>query len=894
MRIISGLDYTHKLKKLIKECYEEASLHPFETYIFIAENPSVVEQYFFTHTTHLLNIEIMSWSSFLHYQIIENHLTKHHVLSMTEMTYHLRHILNKEKFQCFQNDQPYPLIKEFIPLMKDFDLNHIEYDADTLIQPKLQDYIHLYHNLVQRLDDYTHITTESILEHCLLNASHRHIYIEADHLYQTRRQEIIHNLDKYNDVILLYTYQNDKRLLNMPYHAMCQEAITDDSHTFLTDHLFMQAPSKYDKDMNFYTFISSTPHLEVKKVIYTIYQNIVDHHLKYEDFMIVYPNSTYLPLLLDTLTSLNIPHNLPIVSSCQYDTSYKKIMTMLNDEQESTFEKIAKTFMQEDLDKDYIEYFELLLNYKDHISYKEFKDFFLATYLKNHSEKCNYQDHIQVCTIDQVKLSKAKHIYFLGMNETVFPPLIKDTALLLDEDIITLRNAHIPTPLTTTEQLGLYHNDILKAFLQPYLSMTFSYPVQTISGETLLESSLYKQLKTMFKMTTLPDHIFLPLDDYYLQGGQIIEKETLNHHIHEFIQSKNQVNPIGDIISNLYSPHLSVSQIETYNKCPFQYFIQYGLSIYPILEDKLMPNELGSLVHYVLSMNIDDNQDIDTLVETYLSKEENLKNKIHSSKVNLYFIEQLKKDLQITLTVLKRQLDISDFKVKYKEKKVQDNLAGMNFKGFVDRIDEFNHLVSIIDYKSSAKDIDLNLAMQGFNIQMLLYLKMVTKLYEKDAGAVLYFNTKKRILSSDEEMVAPLDEEEFYKQYRYGGYVIDDEKHTVIKALDPTFEKRSNIINVTYVKSRNEYKGQILTQSQLELLFEEIEKHIYELYTQMISGHIEIAPKGSDNNAIHMQVNPCHYCPYHSVCNFDVFYNDYTLVEMLDVEKKLGGDEDAV
>ena len=41
--------------------------------------------------------------------------------------------------------------------------------------------------------------------------------------------------------------------------------------------------------------------------------------------------------------------------------------------------------------------------------------------------------------------------------------------------------------------------------------------------------------------------------------------------------------------------------------------------------------------------------------------------------------------------------------MEYKEKKVQDQIHDIAFKGFVDRIDTYDHYVSIIDYKSSAK-----------------------------------------------------------------------------------------------------------------------------------------------------------------------------------------------
>ena len=39
----------------------------------------------------------------------------------------------------------------------------------------------------------------------------------------------------------------------------------------------------------------------------------------------------------------------------------------------------------------------------------------------------------------------------------------------------------------------------------------------------------------------------------------------------------------------------------------------------------------------------------------------------------------------------------------------------------------------------------------------------------------------------------------------------------MINAIDPHMDKRSDIIPVTYVKSRNEYKGQLLTEQQLHI-----------------------------------------------------------------------------
>ena len=72
----------------------------------------------------------------------------------------------------------------------------------------------------------------------------------------------------------------------------------------------------------------------------------------------------------------------------------------------------------------------------------------------------------------------------------------------------------------------------------------------------------------------------------------------------------------------------------------------------------------------------------------------------------------------------------------------------------------------IVDYKSSNKEIDLNLAMQGFNIQMLVYLDMLCKQENKDRAGMLYFNMKKRILTRDTSYA--LSDEDVLKRISYG------------------------------------------------------------------------------------------------------------------------------
>ena len=105
------------------------------------------------------------------------------------------------------------------------------------------------------------------------------------------------------------------------------------------------------------------------------------------------------------------------------------------------------------------------------------------------------------------------------MNETVLPALIKDTSLLLDEDIKGLRESYIPTPLTTLERLGLIQNDILKALQCPCHTLTLSYCANDLTGKVKLPSSLYLQLEKIFNFIELKPNTYMSKDDFYLLGG---------------------------------------------------------------------------------------------------------------------------------------------------------------------------------------------------------------------------------------------------------------------------------------------------------------------------------------------------------------------------------------
>lgn len=726
----------------------------------------------------------------------------------------------------------------------------------------------------------------------------------------------------------------------------------------LINNLFSNQIIKFTKDNPFCVIKETTLNYEINSICLDIYQQLVTNDKQYHNFAIYYPNNEYLEKLKQALTAFNIPFNnvssnsyfkelvacillleyslnnndsiliklldttcLTKCNSYKQSNYFKKLYLENNYIDDETYQQIKDSINKyskqlntvksiNEFSSIIIEFINTEFKYSDNLnilinffnSFSLYNDLFtladfkeLVDYLKPPLKITNKSlvDHVYLFNHTQVYsgILGIDDIYLVGINETIVPKSINDQGILLNHERHVLKNI-----MTIQDNLSLQQNDILKILGSTTKRIVLSYSSATTSGEPLLESSLINHLKELYNFKYLDTslnylHPSLYFNVYKL-GGEIEHFSDLNMMVKRYKETKNQPSNLS---VNPYSNILSVSQLETYNSCPYKYYLQYGLKLYPLKSSSLEANEIGSLVHYVLDIlsnsfeNIEINNlknDISTIINQYLDNNILIKNKLHN-QINQYFINCLKEDLFNTILILINQMKSSTFKLKDTESKVSRLYNGVNLRGVIDRIDIFRNYLKIIDYKSSDKDLDLNLAMQGFNIQMLIYIDILAKNEQLEKGAILYFNTKKRILKSTLSILEDESEDDFIKLYKMNGYVLDD----VIEEIDKNIDGTSNIIKVKYVKTKNSYSGNILDKEAFNNLVNYVSNHINELYQQISNGDIKIAPKGSDDITTNAKVNPCTYCKYRTLCNYDTFYNEHTLVDFLAVEKILGGEE---
>ena len=108
----------------------------------------------------------------------------------------------------------------------------------------------------------------------------------------------------------------------------------------------------------------------------------------------------------------------------------------------------------------------------------------------------------------------------------------------------------------------------------------------------------------------------------------------------------------------------------------------------------------------------------------------------------------------------------------------------------IDRIDTANSedgkYLRIIDYKSSAKNIDLNEVYAGLQIQLLTYMDAVCKEEDLLPAGVLYFSLLEQMIKADKKITEEQIEEELRKNFKMKGLILADVK--VIKMHDKNLE----------------------------------------------------------------------------------------------------------
>ncbi|KAF5030677.1 ATP-dependent helicase/deoxyribonuclease subunit B [anaerobic digester metagenome] len=351
---------------------------------------------------------------------------------------------------------------------------------------------------------------------------------------------------------------------------------------------------------------------------------------------------------------------------------------------------------------------------------------------------------------------------------------------------------------------------------------------------------------------------------------------------------------------------MSVSRLESFAACPFKFFMENIIKPQPRIVQKVEFYDIGNIYHQAVERFtneiISSNIDIDTMDEEMARKiscvcTENILAEgemdyiaLDANERNKYMKEKIKRLVNRAADTIIKQLQRGSFRPKFTELSIGDkdgnifvepveikidNDLSIYFQGRIDRVDTFEKeqktYVNIIDYKSSYKDIDLSDAVQGLQLQLLVYMSAIMKNGEKlfaskpEIGGAYYFLIDDPLVDGD-VVLESTPQDLIFNKLSLKGYVLEDSE--IITGMDNEIgdKKASDIIPVTFNKDGSTSKSsKTLTDKEFKVLLSKTDSVAKDIAGKILAGNIGINPYRKESG----DKVPCSFCDFRGVCQFD-------------------------
>lgn len=542
-------------------------------------------------------------------------------------------------------------------------------------------------------------------------------------------------------------------------------------------------------------------------------------------------------------------------------------------------------------------------------------------------------DEVLIGSADRVLTSSPKVVFAVGVNDGVFPYVQVNKKVLSVSERQQLKSFGVDLGQDSDEDVMEERFISYKTLCGATDKLFVSYCSKNVKGEELSASELVTQIKKIFPDIKIADTSLVDKTEYlrsYKSAFELMAKgwknsdsftETLKAYFDAEKDYKDRMKAlrraadkkefnISDkkIAKQLFGNemYMSATRVDTYYKCPFEYFCKFGIQAKSIKPAELDPMQKGTVIHYVLEMLIKTfgsdalckmtDEEIDDKVMSILKSyfESNMGSGEQLGERFNYLYMSLGKTVCAVAKRLVREFSVSEFvpvdfelpidndsEVKPFVVELTDG-GTIKLKGSVDRVDMMDldgkKFVRVIDYKSGGKNFRLSDVFYGLNMQMLIYLfsiwKNGTGKYENVTPAgILYMPVKANAANLDRNST---DDEVLTQQMvdcRMNGMVLDDSR--VIIGMD---SKTSGMfIPVKYDEKKCAFSGSLIGLREMELLSREVEDILRKMGDLLHKGEIPAKPVFSSSTTS-AYADACKYCDYKSVCGFEP---DDTRVEII-------------
>lgn len=506
-------------------------------------------------------------------------------------------------------------------------------------------------------------------------------------------------------------------------------------------------------------------------------------------------------------------------------------------------------------------------------------------------------DEVTFGSADRIRPSRPKVAFILGANQGVFPKTVKNSGILsLSDRKLLIKNFDIiiadnSLKSVIDEEFLVYFN-LCCASEKLYVCCNS----QSLSGEKTEPSAFFKTLgdklscNKVFEpmenlsIDNLPETFAAAFGEYCkkvrsapkdaltireaLEGAKMSEDldycDSLSEDKQLAITPENAKALYGTDI------RMSASRFDTYNRCHFSYFCKYGLGL-----SKLQPAEFdvmqrGTIAHFVLEKIITGNGEAlarcdraelgllcDKYIEEYLSGVKGFSS--IRNKYTDFLLGRISRSLKDVVVHVANEISQSEFKptaceLKIGEEGIPLEMKHSNgkiiFSGSVDRVDEYNGYIRVIDYKTGSRSFKLPDVLFGLNLQMLIYLYALTRgkgVNDSAAAGILYQPAKRDINDSGLAMNGLLPAEPSLIE-------------AMEKGTNGEFVPKMTVTKSGSIDSR---QSSFVDPAVFGEIFDLIERLAMKTGDELLGGDIRINPVDGRESAA------CKYCDFASVCGIE-------------------------
>lgn len=537
-------------------------------------------------------------------------------------------------------------------------------------------------------------------------------------------------------------------------------------------------------------------------------------------------------------------------------------------------------------------------------------------------------DQLLLGDISRTRLADIKYLFFLGVNDCNIPKGSNGGGVLSEAERSFLEQADYELAPTNreavfTEQFYLYLN-----LTKPQCHLYICFCETGNDGKAQNPAYLIDRLRGLFpKLESIveqqrQDEEHILGDDlgmtYLIQGLRSGDysnsrwQELFRYYWGESSRRK-QLQPLleaafyraGDTSLSqaaakaLYDSVLrgSASQLERYAACGYAYFLQYGLRLNQRAEHAVEFFDIGNVVHEALESYTEkllqegrqwqelspEQQQLraDQCLEQVTAGYKN--GLLHDTHRDTHLIARLRRILHRTIWAITKQMEQGQFQTVDSELGFAQLHGPLNLVGRVDRVDRMEteeaDYITIIDYKTGKKDISLSDLYYGLQMQLIIYLQAAVQQEEKQKkklvipAGVFYYNIEDPLL--DTSIQETEREKALLTALRLQGLI--NENDPVLPSVDRQFATDSGALPAStasivapFETDKNgmlKKKSSAITTKDFELLMAYSRRKLQEMSQEILDGKIPMEPyRRLDSTG----ATACDYCPYHSVCQFDL------------------------